>query len=44
MKTTPLAGEPDLLKGPSPEVNQLIQTGVEAMYARLKEVVAKQSA
>ena len=29
VKTTPLSGEPDLLKGPSPEANQLIQTGVE---------------
>ena len=29
VKTTPLSGEPDLLKGPSPEANQLIQSGVE---------------
>ena len=35
VKTTPLAGEPDLLKGPSPEADQLIQTGVNAMYAPL---------
>jgi len=41
VKTTPLAGEPDLLKGPSPEVNQLIQTGVEATYARFLNIVAK---
>ena len=41
VKTTPLAGEPDLLKGPSPEVNQLIQTGVEASYARFLNIVAK---
>ena len=34
VKTTPLAGEPDLLKGPSPEANELLQTGVNAMYAR----------
>src|SRR4029077_12349385 len=27
VKSTPLAGEPDLFKGPSPEANQLIQTG-----------------
>jgi len=40
VKTTPLSGEPDLLKGPSPEVNQLIQTGVEAMYARFLNIVA----
>ena len=29
VKTTPLSGEPDLFKGPSPEASQLIQTGVE---------------
>jgi protease-4 len=40
VKTTPLAGEPDLLKGPSPEANALIQTGVEAMYARFLNIVA----
>ena len=40
VKTTPLSGEPDLLKGPSPEVNQLIQTGVESMYARFLSIVA----
>ena len=41
VKTTPLAGEPDLLKGPSPEVNQLIQTGVESMYGRFLNIVAQ---
>ncbi|MGN6850636.1 MAG: signal peptide peptidase SppA [Sphingomicrobium sp.] len=40
VKTTPLSGEPDLLKGPSPEASQLIQTGVNAMYARFLGVVA----
>ena len=40
VKTTPLAGEPDLFKGPSPEANALIQTGVEAMYARFLNIVA----
>jgi protease-4 len=40
VKTTPLAGEPDLLKGPSPEANKLIQTGVESMYARFLNIVA----
>ncbi len=39
VKTTPLAGEPDLLKGPSPEASKLIQTGVEAMYARFLGIV-----
>ena len=40
VKTTPLSGEPDLFKGPSPEASQLIQTGVEAMYGRFLGVVA----
>src|SRR3954452_11747177 len=41
VKTTPLSGEPDLFKGPSPEAGQLIQTGVNAMYARFLNVVAE---
>jgi len=41
VKTTPLSGEPDLFKGPSPEANKLIQTGVEAMYGRFLNVVAE---
>ena len=41
VKTTPLAGEPDLLKGPSPEVSQLLQTGVESMYGRFLGIVAE---
>ncbi|MEO7277293.1 MAG: signal peptide peptidase SppA, partial [Sphingomicrobium sp.] len=40
VKTTPLSGEPDLLKGPSPQANQLIQNGVNSMYARFLGVVA----
>ncbi|HEX5259665.1 MAG TPA: signal peptide peptidase SppA [Sphingomicrobium sp.] len=40
VKTTPLSGEPDVFKGPSPEASQLIQTGVNAMYARFLNVVA----
>jgi protease-4 len=40
VKTTPLSGEPDLLKGPSPEANTLIQSGVESMYARFLGIVA----
>jgi protease-4 len=40
VKTTPLSGEPDLLKGPSPEANQLIQTGVNSTYARFLGIVA----
>jgi len=41
VKTTPLSGEPDLLKGPSPEANQLIQTGVNSMYGRFLAIVAE---
>jgi len=40
VKTTPLSGEPDLFKGPSPEASQLIQTGVESMYGRFLSIVA----
>jgi protease IV len=40
VKTTPLSGEPDLLKGPSPEANQLIQSGVNSMYGRFVSIVA----
>ena len=40
VKTTPLSGEPDLLKGPSAEVNSLIQAGVDAMYRRFLAIVA----
>jgi len=40
IKTTPLSGEPDLLKGPSAEADALIQTGVEATYRRFLAIVA----
>jgi protease-4 len=40
VKTTPLSGEPDLFKGPSPQASQLIQTGVESMYGRFLGIVA----
>jgi protease-4 len=41
VKTTPLSGEPDLLRGPSPEANVLIQSGVNAMYGRFLNLVAE---
>ena len=41
VKTTPLSGEPDVLKGPSPEASQLIQSGVNSMYARFLNIVAE---
>lgn len=40
VKTTQLSGEPDLFKGPSPEANQLIQSGVNSMYGRFLSIVA----
>ena len=41
VKSTPLAGEPDLLRGPSAEANALIQTSVESTYRRFLDIVAK---
>ncbi|MFL6736014.1 MAG: signal peptide peptidase SppA [Sphingomonas sp.] len=41
VKTTPLSGEPDLFKGPSPEAGQLLQTGVNSMYGRFLGIVAE---
>ncbi|HEX3421838.1 MAG TPA: signal peptide peptidase SppA [Sphingomicrobium sp.] len=40
VKTTPLSGEPDLFKGPSPEASVLIQSGVNSMYGRFLGIVA----
>ena len=41
VKTTPLSGEPDLLNGPSPEANRLVQMGVESIYRRFLGIVAQ---
>jgi protease-4 len=41
VRTTPLSGEPDLLRGPSPEASRLLQTGVEGMYRRFIQLVAQ---
>jgi protease-4 len=41
VKTTPLSGEPDLLRGPSPEVSQLLQAGVNSTYQRFLQIVAQ---
>ncbi|HKH27686.1 MAG TPA: signal peptide peptidase SppA [Sphingomicrobium sp.] len=41
VRTTPLSGEPDVLNGPSPEANQLLQTSVESIYARFLGIVAQ---
>ncbi len=40
VKTTPLSGEPDLLRGTSPEFDRLLQTGIEDTYARFTGLVA----
>jgi protease-4 len=41
VKTTPLSGEPDVFKGPSPEADALIQSGVNSMYGRFLAIVAE---
>ena len=41
VKTTPLSGEPDLLNGPSPEAERLIQTSIESIYGRFLGIVAQ---
>jgi protease-4 len=41
IKTTPLSGEPDVLNGPSPESEQLLQTGVNSIYGRFHSIVAQ---
>ena len=41
IKTTPLSGEPDLLKGPSDAANALIQAGVEQVYRKFLTIVAE---
>ena len=41
IRTTPLSGEPDLLRGPSPEADRLLQTGVETTYRRFINLVAR---
>lgn len=39
--TTPLSGQPDLLKGISPEAGQLIQLGVESTYGKFLTIVGQ---
>jgi protease-4 len=41
VKTTPLSGEPDLLRGPSPEVNRVLQASVESIYRRFLGIVSQ---
>ncbi|HZF43129.1 MAG TPA: signal peptide peptidase SppA [Sphingomonadaceae bacterium] len=41
VKTTPLSGEPDLFRGPSPAFNQLIQLSIESTYKRFLGLVSQ---
>jgi protease-4 len=41
VRTTPLSGEPDLMRGPGPEADRLLQTGVESVYRRFVALVAR---
>jgi protease-4 len=41
VRTTPLSGEPDILRGPSPEAGQLLQLGVDSTYAKFVSLVAQ---
>jgi protease-4 len=41
VRTTPLSGQPDILRGPSPEADRLLQTGVEGSYRRFIDLVAR---
>ena len=41
VRTTPLSGEPDLLRGPGPEMDRLLQLGVEGTYRRFLAIVAQ---
>jgi protease-4 len=40
VKTTPLSGEPDVLRGPSPEADRLLQMGVDSTYRRFLALVS----
>ncbi len=41
VKSTPLSGEPDVLRGPTPEVEQLMQLGVNDIYRRFTTLVGQ---
>ena len=41
VKTTPLSGQPDLLGGLSPEVEEMVQIGVEDAYSKFLNLVAQ---
>ncbi len=41
VRTTPMSGEPDILRGPSDEADRLLQLGVEGMYRRFLTLVSQ---
>lgn len=41
VKTTPLSGQPDLLGGLSPELEQMVQMGIEDAYGKFLSLVGK---
>jgi protease-4 len=41
VRTTPLSGEPDLLRGPGPDADRLLQMGVEGTYRRFVGLVSR---
>jgi protease-4 len=41
VRTTPLSGEPDVLRGPSPEADRFLQMGVEGTYRRFLTLVSR---
>jgi protease-4 len=41
IRTTPLSGEPDILNGPSPVADAILQAGVESVYRRFLSIVAQ---
>ncbi len=41
IQTTPLSGQPDLLRGPSDEANRFLQMGVEGTYRRFLMLVSQ---
>jgi protease-4 len=40
IKTTPLSGEPDVLNGPSPAADAIIQAGVDQIYTKFLAITA----
>ncbi len=40
VRTTPLSGQPDILAGTTPELDRLIQAGIESTYRRFVNLVA----